>query len=720
LSDREALIGLVRLFRAYAGNLRRELTAWQKAVTELDDVLVRWEEQGRDVPAPSIDLSVEPEPLAPPPWPQPAQTTTAESRAGIVNAESGHVAKPAVAEGGTGLATASLGELRLAEEHEPLATADDVVDLAGPAPESADATILARDSKHTMLDLAIAPRSEVDGEPAAKVPSDTTYLSNKYLERGATYLRHHEPKRALACFNEALRLNERNVAALLERGQLYRTARKHEKAIADFNAALEIEDNAEGYIRRGNTLTDQGRFDEALIDYTAAIQLEPENAVAFLNRALVYARQKEFEKVIEDANESLRLNPDFASAYFLRGAAYSNENNHDLALVDLDRAADLEPKNALIFNERGLVYARMEKYPQAILNYGRALRLAPTLHVARFNRALAHRLRGDNDLAIAELSGFLRVQPRSATGYYQRGLAYKSKDELEAALADFDKAVELNPNYEEAETARAETDQDFRRYLGRGGARTSARATPEESATESSAAAPAAEAPPKPIRPKRPAAAEPARVEVKTSPAAPAAAAPAPAPARPTPPPKKKPQRTSDDDDDRPRWRRWAPYGAGAAAILVLGYFLTSYMWADSGDVETDYAEVLTDAPLVRLQCAELAKRFEEAPTESAAKYKNEVIEVVGVVQEIKKTDDTSTLVLKDPKATTSVECVLASAPSGQASLEKAQKDKGKIISVKGVCEGKEGQTIKLVGCRLAGDVRLNKKGGLMSSGGDH
>jgi tetratricopeptide (TPR) repeat protein len=717
LSDREALIGLVRLFRAYAGNLRRELTAWQSAVTELDDVLARWEEQGRDVPAPSIDLSVEPEPLAPPPWPRPVQTAPAPTAGGTsVSTGSGRAEQAADAEGETGLAAdAAFGELRLVDEREQSAPSDDVVDLAGPPPESADATILGRDSKHTMLDLAVAPPAEVDGEPAAKASSDTAYLSNKYLEKGASYLRQREPKRALACFNEALRLNERNVAALLERGQLYRTARKYEKAITDFNAALEIEDNAEGYVRRGNTLTDQGRLDEALIDYTAAVQLDPENAVAFLNRALVYARMKEFVKVIEDANEALRLNPELASAYFLRGAAYSNENNHDLALVDLDRAADLEPKNALIFNERGLVYARMEKYPQAIMNYGRALRLAPTLHVARFNRALAHRLRGDNDLAIAELSGFLRVQPRSATGYYQRGLACKSKDELEAALADFDKALELNPNYEEAETARVETDQAFRRYLGQGGARRPPPATPDEETTESSDAGTAAEAAPKPSRPKRAPAAEPARVEVKASPAAPAAPA-APAPARPAPPPKKKPARTSDDDDDRPRWKRWAPYGAGAAAVLVLGYFLTSYMWADS-DGETDYVEVLSLPPLVRLNSAELVKRFADAPTESESKYKNEVIEVIGVVQEIKKTpDEVGTLIIKDAKASASVECVLANAPSGQVSLQQAEKDKGKLVSVKGLCQGKEGSVVKLVGCRLGGEVRLDRKGKVVSA----
>jgi hypothetical protein len=206
-------------------------------------------------------------------------------------------------------------------------------------------------------------------------------------------------------------------------------------------------------------------------------------------------------------------------------------------------------------------------------------------------------------------------------------------------------------------------------------------------------------------------------VEVKTSPAAPAAAAPAPAPARPAPPPKKKPAKTSDDDDDdRPRWRRWAPYGAGAVAVLVLGYFLTSYMWADT-ETETDYVEVLSLPPLVRLNSAELVKRFADAPTESESKYKNEVIEVIGVVQEIKKTpDEVGTLVIKDAKASASVECVLANAPSGEISLQQAEKGKGKLVSVKGLCQGKEGSVVKLVGCRLAGEVRLDRKGKVVSA----
>ena len=74
--------------------------------------------------------------------------------------------------------------------------------------------------------------------------------------------------------------------------------------------------------------------------------------------------------------------------------------------------------------------------------------------VTYHNRGLAYGNKGDFDRAIADFNKAIELNPNSNEAYNSRGIAYSSKGDFNSAIADFSKAIKLNPNSAEAYSIR--------------------------------------------------------------------------------------------------------------------------------------------------------------------------------------------------------------------------------------------------------------------------
>ena len=82
----------------------------------------------------------------------------------------------------------------------------------------------------------------------------------------------------------------------------------YERAIADFDQSIRLKpDWAVAYDNRGLAYALKGDYDRAIADFTQAIKLEPDLAVAYLLRGMVYADTGEREKAIADLEKALEL-----------------------------------------------------------------------------------------------------------------------------------------------------------------------------------------------------------------------------------------------------------------------------------------------------------------------------------------------------------------------------------------------------------------------------
>jgi tetratricopeptide (TPR) repeat protein len=273
------------------------------------------------------------------------------------------------------------------------------------------------------------------------------------------------------------------------------------KAIAAFDEAIRLNPkDADAYINRGSAHASIGNCDTALADYDEAIRLDPKLVVAYYNRGNVYIVKRDYDKAIAEYDEAIRLNPKFAPAYHNRGAAHGIKGDYDRAFADKeevrrldpklalaafeqvsqldprdsfayhDAAIQLNPKDPLAYYNRGNAFIVKGDYDHAIADYDEAIRLDPKLANAYYNRGNAYMVKRDYDKAVADKGQAIRLDPRLAfapfdeairlnpkdwLAFYERGIVYQMRGDFDEAVADYNEAIRHNPEFADAYNALA-------------------------------------------------------------------------------------------------------------------------------------------------------------------------------------------------------------------------------------------------------------------------
>ena len=152
--------------------------------------------------------------------------------------------------------------------------------------------------------------------------------------------------RAIADYNEAIRLNPKDSHAYNNRANAYQRKKEYDRAIADYNEAIRLDSKyALAYNGRGTAYQSKEDYDRAIADYNEAMRLSPESAECYNNRGNAYRRKKEYGRAIADYNEAIRLDPKAAPTYNNRGIAFRYKKDYDRAIADYDEAMRLDPKD---------------------------------------------------------------------------------------------------------------------------------------------------------------------------------------------------------------------------------------------------------------------------------------------------------------------------------------------------------------------------------------
>src|SRR5262245_14517341 len=104
------------------------------------------------------------------------------------------------------------------------------------------------------------------------------------------------------------------------RGLAWQSKRDLDRAIADFDQAIRLDPPlAAPYNNRGGVWYAQRDFDRAIPDFDQAIRLDPTFAKAYFNRGLARYAKRDLDRAIADFDQAIRLNSELADAYNNRG-----------------------------------------------------------------------------------------------------------------------------------------------------------------------------------------------------------------------------------------------------------------------------------------------------------------------------------------------------------------------------------------------------------------
>ena len=223
----------------------------------------------------------------------------------------------------------------------------------------------------------------------------------------------------------------------------YRNQDAIKKAIAAYDEAIRLKpDFAPAYSNRGLIKYALGKPNEAIVDSDRAIFLKPDVALFYLNRGMVRGALDKHKEAIVDHNSAIRLEPDFAEAYANRGNAKNKLGRHKEAIDDFDKAIHLKPDFALAYSNRGRTKSFLGKYEGAITDHDEAIRLKPHYAEAYYDRGITKSEHGKYESALEDYNEAIRLNLDHGHAYYNRGLTKQHLGKYESALVVCQPSVE--------------------------------------------------------------------------------------------------------------------------------------------------------------------------------------------------------------------------------------------------------------------------------------
>jgi tetratricopeptide (TPR) repeat protein len=179
----------------------------------------------------------------------------------------------------------------------------------------------------------------------------------------------------------------------------------YDRAIAEYNEAIRLDPTlAAAFDARGDAYYYKGEYDRAIADYSEAIRLDPKYAAAYSDRGLAYAKKGSYERAIADLSDAIRLAPNSARYFNLRGYVYYSKGDYSKATSDYKEAVRKSPSNAGYHLNLGTALFESQDEDAAISSFEEAIRLDPDNKDAQRWLRKARREKGLFDLEFCNKS----------------------------------------------------------------------------------------------------------------------------------------------------------------------------------------------------------------------------------------------------------------------------------------------------------------------------
>ena len=255
-----------------------------------------------------------------------------------------------------------------------------------------------------------------------------------------------DAKKRLSDYNEAIELAPGDALAIRSRGVFYLSQKKLDEAQADLKAALVLDENDdESHMAFGLAQMFGGKFVEARKSFDRVIELTPEATMAYVHRARCNALTGNNEAALADVGKAIALSPTNLAALMLRARLLASRGDVRLARADVDRVLKLAPNSTGALMLRASIKANEKDNKGAIADVEAALRIRPDDVDGLLRAALLYTILKRSDKAVDTYSQVIRLAPDRWTAYRGRGDAYLGMGRQAKAVADYAAALKIDP-----------------------------------------------------------------------------------------------------------------------------------------------------------------------------------------------------------------------------------------------------------------------------------
>ncbi len=232
----------------------------------------------------------------------------------------------------------------------------------------------------------------------------------KFIDQGVDLQSRKMYKEAEDAYKKALQVDPQNDAAWVNLGTLFQAEERFDDAVACYNQALKLNRNNKDAIqgiqtataakqdkavdalyKQGGDLFKAGRYDEAIQAYQQVLRLNPKDPATHFDLGATYQAKGDFDSAIQEYRIAASLDPKEekyakaiqnatdAKAKPIIDAAVKKHGAKDYAgAIDLyKQALTLQPKNADVWYNLASAQYAIQSYREAEQSYKRALEIDP-------------------------------------------------------------------------------------------------------------------------------------------------------------------------------------------------------------------------------------------------------------------------------------------------------------------------------------------------------
>lgn len=245
--------------------------------------------------------------------------------------------------------------------------------------------------------------------------------------------------------------------AYTNRGQYFAGLGNSDRALADYNESIRLKPNKpDGYNNRSIIFFNRKDWPNALSDNLNVLRVDSTHTDGLVNRGAIYFNMERYDSAIYYYNKAILVSPRHAKAYYDRGAAYYKIGNYEQSITDYKEAIKIIPDYADAYAYLSLAYVQLGKFEECEL---------AILSSEKYNPQSAARQMCSNEMihkgnvayqskdeagALMAYEKATEIWPQNAEAFYDLGGIYLMRKDLAKAKFYWLKTLEINPSHAEA------------------------------------------------------------------------------------------------------------------------------------------------------------------------------------------------------------------------------------------------------------------------------
>ncbi len=226
----------------------------------------------------------------------------------------------------------------------------------------------------------------------------------------------------------------------------------------DLEHALRLDSlNLDARLLYGNVQLSLTHLDTSKFHYDFILRHDSINTGAMLGMSKIYALLNNNDLADRYISSALRVDPNLAEAYFLRGIIYRSDfyergkqDSWDRAVSSFQTAVEQDPEYYAAYVEMGVMHSEIGS-DLALDYFNSALAIFPESTEAWYGIGMFHQTKGELEEAIMAYKTVVLYDSTWADPYYNQGYIHLIiNGNLDSAIFYLSKATELDPNYYQA------------------------------------------------------------------------------------------------------------------------------------------------------------------------------------------------------------------------------------------------------------------------------